>query len=92
MLCWDDGREKSTDKQPENGAELGNRSRPASGGALEDLMEIFREETRELGNVRWIFWTWKHIMEEVSEEFDSSRHAALATILLAASVIPRTAY
>ncbi|XP_028966363.1 uncharacterized protein LOC114828004 [Galendromus occidentalis] len=51
MLCWDDGRNSSPDS---------GRQRP-----IDQLVEIFREKNHEMGNVRWLFFTWEAIMKSI---------------------------
>lgn len=52
MLCWDDGR---------NGTH-----EPTHSKQVDELVDLFREKNHEIGNVRWIFFTWESVMRAVS--------------------------
>lgn len=56
MLCWDDGA-GTVNRTSSN--------KPKQLTSMDYLAEIFREEMRYFGNIRWIFWARQHIMDEV---------------------------
>lgn len=56
MLCWGDGHEDGGENSTSEDEQI----------ILNDLVEIFKEGIRDFGNVRWIFWGQRHLINVVS--------------------------